>query len=87
VMTIAECCNIPDEVADSFRWHNVRLGDVLDVEGGVPDLQLLHPPPPDTTDRGVCTERTRRRRRRRTIGIQATLGGRCNARQRLAWPY
>jgi hypothetical protein len=91
VEELAECCvGGFEEVGEGApRRHTVRLGDILDVEGGgVPDLQLLHPPPPDTTERGASPMRPpRRRRRSRSVGLQTRLGGRSTVRHRLGWPY
>jgi hypothetical protein len=93
---IPVCCQEAEEVGvgegePRIRRHNVRIGDILDVEGGVPNLDVIYPPLPDTTDRGVSTDtitRWRRRRRNtRSVGLQTRLGGRCTARQRLGWPY
>jgi hypothetical protein len=49
------------------------------------DVQGL--PTPSTSSVSRTPRRGRGRRSRRSIGVQASLGGRSTARRRLAWPY
>jgi hypothetical protein len=58
------------------------LREVQALQSGPPT------PCPQMISKGTNVHQRRRRKpRSRSVGLQTTLGGRCSARRRLAWPY